>query len=227
MAKITKTSQPTGLVLGRREFLIAAGGLILSITPLSLIGCGGGGGAGGGGGGGKMVPLAGTINLPPGFGIPVSQLSVTAGLGKNPVTPPNAFVAKIGNQAPSLATLQDSQGNAVLIAFLDPSKPNNVIDSMSTAIALAFFMVGGYTLPSSSTANVLSLISSAPSVAALALVIQQRLAVDPLADIEVKLQRIVVRAVGYAFDAGRQPTDPHVTDEREGRKRLHPLPEIS
>lgn len=128
-----------------------------------------------------MVQIAGTLGLPAGFGIPVDQLIVVAGVAVNPTVAPNTFAAKISANSPSLASMQDGSGNGVMFAFLDPTNPSNVINPLSTAVALMYFMLGAYTLPPAATAQLLSLLAAEPTVIDLGQVIATRLAADPLA----------------------------------------------
>lgn len=178
MTKTIHTTDKGERLFDRRQILISAGGFLLSMGAFGLLGCGGGGI---GGGGGPMVQITGTLGLPAGFGIPIDQLSVIAGVVVNPTVSPNTFTARISHQSPSFASVQDSAGNGIMFAFLDPTKPNNVIDPLSTAVALMYFMLGSYTLPTGATAQILSLLALEPSVIALGQVIATRLAADPRA----------------------------------------------
>lgn len=179
MTKTIHTTDKGERLFDRRQILISAGGFLLSMGALGLVGCGGGGF--GGGGGGPMVQITGTLGLPAGFGIPIEQLSVIAGVVVNPTVSPNTFKAKISRQSPSFASVQDLSGNGIMFGFLDPTNPSNVIDPLSTAVALLYFMLGSYTLPTAATAQLLSLLALEPSVIALGQVIAVRLAADPRA----------------------------------------------
>ena len=163
------------LLLDRRQFLFAAGAMVLAASPLSLIGCGGGGV----GGAATFLSSIG-ISLPPGTGLTLTNLTLLSSQGEVPITATGKASAKLLGD-PSLMVLTDGAGNGVFFGFVDPTDPLNTIDAFSTAVALLYFRMGGPAAPSINKKQILSVIRSHPATITFAGVIANRISADPLA----------------------------------------------
>ena len=162
MAPIRATS-PEKLIeivgLDRRQFLRLAGGALIALGTLDLIGCGGGGTGGAAGGGGglgtSMANVTGAIQLPSGFTTPMSQLAVSNLIGQSTLTKSGGFSANVANGLPSLVILQNAAGNGVLFGFVNSASASNVINAQSSAVVLLYFAFGVFALPPSVKAQVI------------------------------------------------------------------------
>jgi hypothetical protein len=196
------------LLFGRREFLLAGGGLLLSTSVLSLIGCGGnGGGFGGGGNGGgqgTIANLSGTVALPAGFSNSVGPLKVSNILGSGAVGAGNGFNVSGIAGGPSLVYLQDASGKVILMGFLDPSTGKSTINALSTAVALLYFAFDAYAMPINTRSQIVSLIQANPATVTFANVIAKRVAADPFAVSDGDTQ--ISAALKVAFNAIKPKT---------------------
>ena len=155
---------------------------------LPLAGCGGGWQAGLGpikGGGGTEtgdIPtraVSGTLSLPSGFPVALSDLRVETALGGESVGASGGFTVPVSTTetSPTLAYVR-SGDNALLLGFLTPG---GTLSIRSTAVALLYFGLGGYTFATSSKAKILSLIEAHRTVGPLTDVLTARLTANPLA----------------------------------------------
>lgn len=166
-------------LLNRRQFLAAAGAIILAASPLSMIGCGGAGGSRGGGG--HLVQAMVQVTLPQGSSLVLTTLTVLNGLAEVPITDTGLVGTTVPSGVPSLVTLSDPQGNAIYMGFVDPSVNPSPLDATSTAVALLFFLISGPSVPADSKQILLNSIQASSAVPPLAAVIAERVAVDPKA----------------------------------------------
>lgn len=171
------------LLLSRRAFVAA--GVTASLSALGLAACSSDPGTGSTGtpnpggmpSGAKRV--TGAASLPSGSGLDVTDLSVDIFTQTVPVSASGGFTVGISPSAPSLALLLDKGGDGVLMAMWDPSGSSFEISSRTTAVALLYYGMGGYLLPSTVMSSVLSLIDSDPSVSAVESAVAQSVASDP------------------------------------------------
>jgi len=142
-----------------------------------LAGCGGGGGSSAGK---NLTTTRGVIKLPTGFTLAPTTLKVEAGFGGTPVKSDGAFELTVMDHAvgPTLAWLRDAT-KVILVGFVDSS--TNTIDAQSSAVALLYFSLGGFTTPPENKKTLLDLIKQEPSVAPLTETIARRVVVNPFA----------------------------------------------
>ncbi|MGC4046781.1 MAG: hypothetical protein QM758_23555 [Armatimonas sp.] len=163
--------------LDRRRFLALASLMSLSGLTLGVLtGCGGGSGNGG-----TVSDTRGTVALPSGFPLPLSELSVQTGLGGKPLISTAQFAVPTITGNLTLAWLQHSSSRASLLGFIDPSRTDNVIDSASTAVALLYMVLGGFRLPEDRKGNLVDLLRTDTETAKLAEVVAQRTTANPFA----------------------------------------------
>jgi hypothetical protein len=170
--------------IDRRQFLRIAGGGLISLTALGLIGCGGHGYNGrsnGAGGGESLTTVKGTVQLPAGVSSKLGSITASNVFQTQPVGSNLQFSLGVLGPTPSLAYVFDASDRVVFIGFLDPASSSNVLGPTSTAVALLFFALGGFALPGENIAAVISLIATEPATAALAQVVSQRVAANPYA----------------------------------------------
>jgi len=142
-----------------------------------LAGCGGGGGNSAGK---NLTTTRGVTKLPTGFTLAPTTLKVEAGFGGTPVKSDGAFELTVMDHAvgPTLAWLRDAT-KVILVGFVDSS--SSTIDAQSSAVALLYFSLGGYTTPPENKKTLLDLIKQEPSVAPLTATIARRVAANPFA----------------------------------------------
>jgi hypothetical protein len=167
--------------IDRRQFLRLAGGALISVSALGLVGCGGSG-AGSSHAASGLVTATGTIQFPTGFATSkLKGLTVSNGYGSAKVGSSMSFRLATSPVNPSLAYVQDSTGAVIFVGFVDPTTKTNVLGATSTAIALLHFALDAYMLPASNNAAILTLIEEDPNVAVLASEIGQRVLANPYA----------------------------------------------
>ncbi|HWD39953.1 MAG TPA: hypothetical protein VG944_13980 [Fimbriimonas sp.] len=152
---------------------------------LWIVGCGGGGG---GGKGSSLAMASGQVTLPPGFPGKASSLFVVAAGDKQPVSASGAFHLNLMGPGETLVTLQDAQGNLVMMGYADTAATGSPeagghgqISATTTAEALLFYGIGGFTTPSEEWPNVRSAITATSECARLAGVVSGRVAAVPTA----------------------------------------------
>ena len=109
---------------------------------------------------------AGQVVLPMGFVPTASALSVVTGAANVPVALSNnagSFIAAVAASGPTLALLATDDDRLVLMGFISPGG-RNVLDASSTAAALLFIELGGFTLTSDQQALARDLIASDPAL---------------------------------------------------------------
>ncbi len=197
MDKVSETERLRQILWGRREFLAAAGGALLTVGALALEGCGGGGSSTGGGSG--LRSLSGVVQFPAGFNASVGTLTVSNGLGSSTVKTNLAFTAKGIDTGPSLVYVQDATGKAIFTGFLDPTANTNNLNALSTATALLYFALDAYSIPDKSRGEVVKLLQQNAATVALSKVIEQRVLADTFAVDKSDAQ--IAAAVKVAGDA--------------------------
>jgi hypothetical protein len=159
--------------IDRRQFLRLAGGTLVSLSALGLVGCGGSGGGSSHAASG-LTTTSGSIQFPAGFSGKLTGLTVSNGFGTSKVASSMSFGLATGPTNPSLAYVQDSTGAVIFVGFVDPTTRSNILGPTSTAVALLYFALDAYMMPGANNAAVLALIAADPNVAALAGVIGKR-----------------------------------------------------
>ncbi|HEY3782133.1 MAG TPA: hypothetical protein VGL56_13700 [Fimbriimonadaceae bacterium] len=162
--------------IDRRQFLRIAGGALISLSGLGLIGCGGNGVSTSTTQ--QLSQTSGIVQLP--AGISATGLTVESNTGSSKISNAGGFTAgTVG--VPTLAYVVNAKGNVILMGFVDPQSKSNVINAVSTAVALLFFSLDGYAIPDDSVRTVLNMIQQNAATATLAQTISARLASNPLA----------------------------------------------
>lgn len=193
-------------LLSRRDFLGTAGTLAAGVGAFGLAACGGGGDAGGptGTDGTPVTPpvtppvqpptqppqrqnspipegsktIGGTVSLPPGSALSLSDLAVDVLTQTAYVSSTGAFTVGISQSGPSLGLLLDKNASPVLMSMFDPASSTYAVSSTTTAAALLFYAVDGFTFPPEQQSRILSLITSDPETAKLGAVIATAVASD-------------------------------------------------
>ncbi|MGC4043081.1 MAG: hypothetical protein QM758_04690 [Armatimonas sp.] len=159
--------------MNRRHFLslaltIAGAGMV------TLAGCGGGGG----GGNASLGTRRGVVQLPAGVGLTFTDLILEAGPGSVPLEANGAFTASVPTtDLPSLAMLHDKSGHGILMGFL-PAEGNG-LTTLSAAVALLYYALGGFMLPENARRPLVNLLESDAAAITLAGVIDRRMAANP------------------------------------------------
>ncbi len=166
--------------IDRRQFLRIAGGSLISLSALGLIGCGGSG-EGSSHAASGLTTTSGSIQFPTGFSAKLNGLTVSNGFGTTKVGSSMGFSLATSPTNPSLAYVQDSTGAVIYLGFVDPTTRSNVLGPTSTAIGLLYFALDAYMMPATNNAAILGLIAADPNVAILADVIGKRILADPYA----------------------------------------------
>ncbi|HTQ10242.1 MAG TPA: hypothetical protein VMI31_09245 [Fimbriimonadaceae bacterium] len=148
------------------------------------------GGCGGGGiGSHSTLTATGTVTLPPGFTLPLSQLSVVTEAGAFPIGANGSFSAKVPTTGPRIVQLIDQSSNKiVLLGYVDAATSGSSfangqgsISPASTADALLFAGLGGGIFPTDQWGPFIELIHSSSQEAQVASVIASSVAADPTA----------------------------------------------
>lgn len=148
-----------------------------------LVGCGGGGGGpkgvvvGPGGIGNKNY--TGTISLP--SGVNPANVKVLSGLQYTGIKA-SGFSGSAPSDAPTILTAIDTtQSKVVSFGIFDPTLNTTVINTTSTAAALMFVALGGFTMTRDGMKPLLDAINASPQLPVFAGVVASRLKADPYA----------------------------------------------
>ena len=155
--------------------------VVLSLVAnVSLVGCGGGGGAGGGTRPAQIA--AGKVTVPTGFPLKPSDLFVEAQGDREPVSQNGSFRVALPNTGETLVTLQDATGDVLMLGYADSGSSGSAeagghgqISAATTATALLFYGVSGYTLPSTAWSTLTAYIASSTQCRQVASVVAARL----------------------------------------------------
>lgn len=123
-------------------------GVAAIAAVVTLVGCGGhSGGTGSTGGSGTLgrAPHSGTVVLPAGSSVALSDLRAVSSVGEAPVAADGKFAVPGYSGGPQVVFAVDGSGTPMLCGFVGDSETR--IDARSTAEALAYFILGGYRLP--------------------------------------------------------------------------------
>lgn len=158
----------------RQNFLWLALSISVSTGAL-LTGCGGGGSD-------ISLPtrtVNGTLSLPAGFPVSPRELRVETAMGGQGVAADGTFSIPVseGETAPTLTWVRSGE-NLLLMGFV---AAGGTLSVRSTAVALLYFGLGGYSLPTNNKANLLALIDAHAATTALTNVMTTRLTASPTA----------------------------------------------
>jgi hypothetical protein len=167
----------------RRDFFKVTGSALLVSL---LAGCAGSSnhGSGGGPSGGNTVvvhTVQGSVQLPSGYSLPLSGLTVISGAGSASVASNGSFTVNVFGTTPSLITLTDSSGNALLLGYAPVDGTAAEISTTQTAIALTHYALGGYMLPLAVQPAFRTLIAHDASMTALTAAVEAQVVADTAA----------------------------------------------
>ena len=128
-----------------------------------------------------LEPVTGTVSLPAGSTLKLTDLSVDVMTQTVPVSAASSFTVGISQTGPSLALLLDANGNGVLMSMFDPSAATHAISTHTTAVAMLYYGMSGYLFPATAMSQILTLIDGDPAVAAVDAAIAASVATDPQA----------------------------------------------
>ena len=130
-----------------------------------------------------VVPVTGTVQLPEGSKLALTDLRIVTCVGEAPVKAEGSFRARESGSSPALAFATDSTGKPTLLGFVsgETSGTGSEISAQSTAVALLFQALSAFTLPRDAWPQALTLLTADPSTATLAKVVAARLAANPYA----------------------------------------------
>jgi hypothetical protein len=165
--------------IDRRQFLRLAGGALIAISSLGLVGCGGSMGSARSVQGTSAV--SGELQLPAGSKIGAGSLTAVNLMGSAPVSASGKFSTVVPSSGPSLVTVQNAAGKGVLFGFIDGSLPANAIGAQSSAVVLLYFAFGVYALPASVKGAVVAYLNEAAPTAIFAQTIAARVVINPTA----------------------------------------------
>jgi len=199
----------------RRQFLRIAGGALVSLSSLGLIGCGGSGGGTPTTTGKQLAQTSGTVQLP--TGISTTGLTVESNNGSSKISSGGGFTAgTVG--VPTLAYVVNAKSNVILMGFVDPQAKTNTVSATSTAVALLYFALDGYMIPGDSARTVLTMIAQSPATATLAKTISARLSSNPLALDSSDAQLTAALKTAYDTIVGAKPVSSPVVREPQTTK---------
>ncbi|GJM26609.1 MAG: hypothetical protein DHS20C16_30240 [Phycisphaerae bacterium] len=130
---------------------------------------------------GDAKSINGSSKLPAGSGLDASTLRVDTHAGEVPVGSDGSFDAETFSNVPTLSMLVDANDTAVLMGFIGGDDGPSDIDAKSTATALLYFAIGGWTLPANRLPELLHEISTSDACADLTDVIETAIASNPTA----------------------------------------------
>jgi hypothetical protein len=149
---------------------------------------------------------AGTVVLPDGFPLPTAGLKVCGKMGTVSVGDAGSFTLPLSGSDAGLVVLTDAAGTPLMLGYMGGAA-GNTISAATTAVALLFQGLAGYTQPPSAWSQMRELIAATPQAQTLANAIAARLAVDPeaLSKNDQAISDALVAAVD-AIVAQRQTT---------------------
>ncbi len=130
---------------------------------------------------GDPMPIVGTAQLPAGSELDPATLRVETHAGSAAVNADGMYNAESLTNLPGLAALVDENDTPVLLGFIGIGDNPKDIDAKSTAAALLYFAIGGWTLPANRMPELLNEISSSTECEDLATVIETAVAANAMA----------------------------------------------
>lgn len=158
---------------------------------------------------------SGKVTLPNHTNLSLTDLRTQTVQYEWPVEGDGSFTAGMVSSSHSLVPLLDDNDNVVLLSMLI-GVSDEQISAKSTATALLYFALGGYTLTPDDTYGFISDLEDSTAAAQLADVIEQEMARDPLVITHGsdKLTQGIEDAVAY-IESGEEFTDPFALKSRE------------
>ena len=143
--------------------------------------------------------VGGSVDLPGGGAMDPTTLRVSNGYGEAAVDANGAYSIESIVNLPGLSTVVDEQDRAVLLGFVRPDG-THVLNAKSTAVALIYFALGGWTLPAERLPELLTAIEGTVACDSLAGVIEDELADDATALLNdnAAIQQALLQAAGEA-----------------------------
>lgn len=126
-------------------------------------------------------PVAGKALLPPGFGLPLDSLRVQTAQGEVGLGPDGSFSTALPDDGPALVALISPDGKIVLLGFMQTPTTTGELSARSTAVALLYMALAGFTLPADQQAAALELVAEDATLANLTLAVTDSLARNPTA----------------------------------------------
>ncbi|HLJ53729.1 MAG TPA: hypothetical protein VKT77_01755 [Chthonomonadaceae bacterium] len=166
--------------------------LFVLTVALLLVGCGGGGNGSSRSSATAVAVTAarasGRAVLPAGFALKPATLTVASSVDDSLLKADATFSLRSPGSGPALTVLKDPGGKPILFGFIDNAASgspqaagNGEISPTQTAVALLFYTLGLFTVPSSQWQHARDLIAQSPQSAQLATVISSRIAANPTA----------------------------------------------
>jgi hypothetical protein len=156
-------------------------GALVSLSALDLAGCGEHADSNDGGkttakvlGPNTAVAVGSITNV-------LGTLKVVNVYSQATVGTDRTFSQTIIASSPSLVSVLDAAGHVILLGYLDPTLPTQVIDALSTAVALVYFAFDFQAFPEANRQQLLSLLTENAATVTLGATIAQRLLANPLA----------------------------------------------
>lgn len=159
-------------------------GLLLLLTLVSVLaGCSDGSGTSTQAAG---TALDGAVALPAGCNVTAAELKVASGFDTVSIDSDNKFTVRVAGNGVSLHQLIDADGQIVMMGFLRGGSSSDEpavteISPKSTAVALAFYALGGFTLPAEYHEQLLQIIENDPATTSLAALLEAKIAASPTA----------------------------------------------
>ncbi len=130
---------------------------------------------------GDAKSINGSAKLPAGSGLDASTLRVDTHASESSVGADGAFDAESFSNVPTLALLVNEDDTAIMLGFIGDEEGPSDIDAKSTATALLYFAIGGWTIPANRLPELLHEISTSDTCAELASVVETAIAANPTA----------------------------------------------
>jgi|GEM_PF-5670685 len=153
-----------------------------------LLSCGGGGGSRPTQSGTGLLQASGKVTLPAGFKDSVSSLFVSSGFDQEPVSANGSFKLMVAGPGETEVDLVDASGDILMTGFADGGSTgspeaggNGQVSATTTANAMIFFGLGGYTLPPSLWVQLRSYTAQTSQISSATTTVAARLAANPLA----------------------------------------------
>jgi hypothetical protein len=207
------SSRPTleMIAAGRRRFIQMAGTLV-SLSAFDLVGCGGGNNTDGGKTTAKVLGAnttvaVGTIEFPTGFSNKLGKLMVVNAYSQATAGTDLTFSQAIIASSPSLVSVVNAGGNVIFLGYLDPTLATNVIDALSTAVALLYFAFDFQAFPEANRQQLLGLLKENAATVTLGNMIAQRMLANPLAlsQKDTQITQTLISAYDSIYAMGTPP----------------------
>ena len=125
----------------------------------------------------SYAPVTGNLELPSGSTVAPSACKVLALTGESAVADDGSFPVLAPKEGKFQVCLTDAVGNLMLTGFAGPT--GGKISARETAVVLAYYALGGFTLPPEYDEALFDLILASPAVDTLAAVIETKFLANP------------------------------------------------